>query len=118
MKVFDWNGRCETLAGIAGQVRPHRQDAGQEPVSLRRVIAGAYVFEAPRRLTARTAESEHPGVEINHYSLLLNSYHVYEYSLKIRCLVVIFPGFVVKPCCFVVISPSFVVKTASFIIKT
>ena len=43
----DWNGRCETPAGAAGQVRPHRS-------------------YAPRRLTARPAESEQPAVEINH----------------------------------------------------
>jgi putative transposase len=43
----DWNGRCETPAGAAGQVRPRRS-------------------AATRRLTARPAESEHPAVEINH----------------------------------------------------
>jgi hypothetical protein len=43
----DWNGRCETPAGAAGQVRPR-------------------MSVAKRRLTARPAESEHPAVEINH----------------------------------------------------
>ncbi len=37
---------CSTPAGLAGQVRPHRS-------------------VATRRLTARPAESEHPGAEIN-----------------------------------------------------
>ncbi|MEH7501251.1 hypothetical protein V7152_04270, partial [Neobacillus drentensis] len=65
-EFFDWSGRCEILenaiafpscgdysmeliqcpAGAAGQVRSHRR-------------------KAPRRLTARPAESEHPGAEIN-----------------------------------------------------
>jgi hypothetical protein len=44
----DWSARCETPAGSAGQVRPRQ----------RKVIG---------RLTARPAESEHPGVEINHF---------------------------------------------------
>jgi len=48
-KKVDWSGRCETPAGAAGQVRPHRR-------------------LAPRRLTARPAESEHPEAEINHFS--------------------------------------------------
>lgn len=47
----DWNERCETPAG-AGQVRPHRSFA-------------------TRMLTARLAESEHPGVEINHPKYLI-----------------------------------------------
>jgi hypothetical protein len=41
----DLGGRCETPAGEAGQVRPHRRK--------------------PRRLTARPAESEQPGTQIN-----------------------------------------------------
>jgi hypothetical protein len=44
--LVDWNGRCETPAGFAGQMRPHRS-------------------KATRRLNARPAESEHPGAEIN-----------------------------------------------------
>jgi hypothetical protein len=42
----------------------------------RRDPAGAL---APRRLTARPAESEAPGAEINHFS---NNKNVYEKSLK------------------------------------
>ena len=68
MKASDWNGRCETPAGIAGQVRPHRQDAGQEPVSLRRVTAGAYIFEAPRRLGL--ARGTRPPVAVSVSALL------------------------------------------------
>ncbi|KAB7704096.1 hypothetical protein F9802_18895 [Bacillus aerolatus] len=45
-KRVDWSGRCETPAGLAGQVRRRRS-------------------KATRRLTARPAESEHPGVETN-----------------------------------------------------
>jgi hypothetical protein len=45
-KQIDWNVRCETPAGYAGQMRPHRS-------------------KATRRLIARPAENEHPGVEIN-----------------------------------------------------
>jgi hypothetical protein len=43
----DWSVRCETPAGAAGQVRHKR-------------------CKAPRWLTARPAESEHPEAEINH----------------------------------------------------
>ena len=45
--LIDWSVRCETPAGEAGQVRHQRHFV-------------------PRRLTARPAESEHPGAEINH----------------------------------------------------
>jgi hypothetical protein len=29
-KEFDWNGRCETPVGAAGQVRPRRSDSDEE----------------------------------------------------------------------------------------
>jgi hypothetical protein len=34
----------------------------------------------PRRLTARPAESEHPGVEIKNYSLFVNSLKFFQYD--------------------------------------
>lgn len=45
--IVDWSVWCETPAGVAGQVRLRR-------------------LKKPRRLTVRTAESEHPAVEINY----------------------------------------------------
>jgi hypothetical protein len=50
LRLVDWRARCETPAGSAGQVRPRHR-------------------EAIRRLTARPAESEHPGAEINPFKL-------------------------------------------------
>ncbi|MDF2902673.1 MAG: hypothetical protein K0S25_311 [Bacillus sp. (in: firmicutes)] len=43
----DWSGRCETPAGAAGQVRPHRRLSAED------------AHRPPRRKRA-------PGAEINH----------------------------------------------------
>ncbi|PLT29560.1 hypothetical protein CUU66_12640 [Peribacillus deserti] len=96
----DWSVRCETPAGAVGIVRLQRLDPPVISQSVHRkenrfprpaclmlvgseqgtsaFLSGEIPQAKPRRLTARPAESEHPGAEIN---LLFNSSKVCENSL-------------------------------------